>query len=508
MLSKRIVACLYRGILQRGQSNVPLYCCHRHTCVRSMSSNVKAEDITSGTLKNPENENGEVGVFTIPKDNHISGMTIDIKKPGQYLTNHHDNTDDVTTNQTIINMCDTENVITDQLTQTGSEDLDSNLSRSTIHKEHQGQSVLTTSTNEYSISTEDGGQRNDMDRENTLISIQDQHDLIINTSEYSISTEDRGQRNDMDQENKIISVQDQHPMQDRSVDLDFPSIPRGQKKIYEPIYHLAPLVKESLVLSNLVMLGVSLAEIEKQGAADMLVQLNYENDVQPMLLFLKEIGVADADLCRVITKNPFLFKAEITDLKVRINYLRSKRFSKVNIASIVTRNSKALSLTVEQLDGQLGFYQKQFKLSGSEVRQSMTKCPKLITQKRFRVQAIKEDLLDILGFTQSEVKKMFMLSPNILLTHIKQLSANFDYLHNVMGLSHKDVLMWPQIFQTITDRLKRRHQFLASLGRDQYDPKKENFVSLHDLVSGTDKFFSENVAKSTIELHDNFIKTL
>ncbi|CAG2209556.1 MTERFD [Mytilus edulis] len=455
MLSKRIVACLYRGISQRAQSNVPLYCCHRNTCVRSMSSNVKAEDITSGTLKNPENENGEVGVFTIPKDNHISGMTIDIKKPGQYLTNHHDNTDDVTTNQNIINMCDTENVITDQLTQTESEDLDSNLSRSTIHKEHQGQSVLTTSTNEYSISTEDRGQRNDMDRENTLISVQDQHDLIINTSEYSISTEDRGQRNDMDQENKLISVQDHHPMQDTSIDLDFPSIPRGQKKIYEPIYHLAPLVKESLVLSNLVMLGVSLAEIEKQGAADMLVQLNYENDVQPLLLFLKEIGVADADLCRVITKNPFLFKAEITDLKVRINYLRSKRFSKDNIASIVTRNSKALSLTVEQLDGQLGFYQKQFKLSD-----------------------------------------------------IKQLSANFDYLHNVMGLSHKDVLMWPQIFQTITDRLKRRHQFLASLGRDQYDPKKENFVSLHDLVSGTDKFFSENVAKTTIELHDNFIKTL
>ncbi|XP_063408188.1 transcription termination factor 3, mitochondrial-like [Mytilus trossulus] len=421
-----------------------------------------------------ENENGEVGVFTVPKNNHTSGVTIDIKKPGQYLINHHDNTDDVTTNQNIIsNISDTENVITDQSTQTKSEDFDSNLSRSTNYQEHQGQSVLITST-----------------------------------SECSISTEDRGQSNDINQENKLITVQDHHPMSDTSTDLDFPSISRGQKKIYEPIYHLAPLVKESVVLSNLVMLGVSLAEIEKQGAADMLVQLNYENDVQPLLLFLKEIGVADADLCRVITKNPFLFKAEITDLKVRINYLRSKRFSKVNIASIVTRNSKALSLTVEQLDGQLGYYQKQFKLSGSEVRQSMTKCPKLITQKRFRVQAIKEDLLDILGFTQSEVKKMFMLSPNILLTHIKQLSANFDYLHNVMGLSHKDVLMWPQIFQTITDRLKRRHQFLASLGRDQYDPKKENFVSLHDLVSGTDNYFSENVAKSTIELHDDFIKTL
>lgn len=52
MLSKRIVACLYRGISQRGQNNVPLYCCHRNTCVRSMSSNVKTdEDTTNGTLK-------------------------------------------------------------------------------------------------------------------------------------------------------------------------------------------------------------------------------------------------------------------------------------------------------------------------------------------------------------------------------------------------------------------------------------------------------------------------
>lgn len=439
MLSKRIVACLYRGISQRAQSNVSRYCCHRNTCVRSMSNIVSAdEDTTNSTRNNSEHENGKVGVFIVPESR--SGLTRDIKKPGQNLINHHDNRVEETTSENISDISDTENLITDQLTQTKIEGFD--LSGSTSYLEHQGQ-----------------------------------HD------EYSISTEDGGQRNDIDQENKIILVQDHHPMHNTFKDLDIPSIPREQKKVFEPIYHLAPLVKESMVLSNLVMLGVSLAEIEKQGAANMLVQLNYENDVQPLLLFLKEIGVADEDLCRVITKNPFLFKEEITDLQVRINYLRSKKFSKESISSIVTRNPKALSLTVEQLDGQLGFYQKQFKLSGSEVRRSMTKCPKLITQKRFRVQAIKEDLLDIFGFTQSEVKKMFLLSPNILLTHIKQLSGNFDYLHNVMELSHKDVLMWPQIFQTYTDRLKRRHQFLASVGRDQYDPKKENFVSLHDLVS-------------------------
>lgn len=229
-----------------------------------------------------ENENGEVSAFTAPKDNPISGVTIDIKKPGQYLINHHDNID-VTTSQYTSNISDTENVITDQSTQPESDDFDSNLSRLSSYQEHQGQS-----------------------------------DLITSSSEYSISTEDEDQRNDMNQENKLISIQDQHPMQDKSIDLDFPSVPKGKKKIYEPIYHLAPLVKESLVLSNLVMLGVSLAEIEKQGAADMLVQLNFENDVQPLLLFLKEIDVADADLCRVITKNPFLFKAEIADLKVHL----------------------------------------------------------------------------------------------------------------------------------------------------------------------------------------------
>ncbi|XP_052086431.1 transcription termination factor 3, mitochondrial-like [Mytilus californianus] len=502
MLSKRIVACLYRGISQRAESNVSRYCCHRNTCVRSLSNIVSSdEDTKNSTLKNSENKNGKVGVFTVPQNK--SGLTRDIKKPGQNLINPNDNRDEVTTSQTISQISDTENLITDQLTQTEIEGFD--LSGSTSYLEHQGQHGLTISTSEFSISTEDGGQRNYISGSTSYQEHQNQSGLTISTSEYSISTEDGGQRNDIDQGNKIISVQDHHSMHE---DLDIASIPSGQKKVFEPIYHLAPLVKESKVLSNLVMLGVSLAEIEKQGAADMMVQLNYENDVQPFLLFLKGIGVADEDLCRVITKNPFLFKEEVTDLQVRINYLRSKKFSKESISSIVTRNAKALSLTVEQLDSQLGFYQKQFKLSGSEVRRSMTKCPKLITQKRFRVQAIKEDLLDIFGFTQSEVKKMFMLSPNILLTHIKQLSGNFDYLHNVMELSHKDVLMWPQIFQTYTDRLKRRHQFLASVGRDQYDPKKENFVSLHDLVSGTDKYFSENVAKSTLELHDNFIKTL
>jgi mTERF domain-containing protein len=77
-----------------------------------------------------------------------------------------------------------------------------------------------------------------------------------------------------------------------------------------------------------------------------------------------------------------------------------------------------------------------------------------------------------------------------------------------MGLSHKDILLWPQIFCTRTFIIEQRHRYLVSLGRAQYNPKKENYISLRDLVRGLDADFCENVAKSSVEQFNEFVKTI
>ena len=57
-------------------------------------------------------------------------------------------------------------------------------------------------------------------------------------------------------------------------------------------------------------------------------------------------------------------------------------------------------------------------------------------------------------------------------------------------------------------QVAERHQFLTSLGRAQYDPGKPQYVSPAALTEGSDLEFAENVARSTIQLFNAFLKTL
>ncbi len=84
----------------------------------------------------------------------------------------------------------------------------------------------------------------------------------------------------------------------------------------------------------------------------------------------------------------------------------------------------------------------------------------------------------------------------------------FDYLHNVVGLSHQMILSWPRVLRKNPHFLKERHEYLKHLQRDQYDPTKENFVSVKALGSGRSTQFCENVAKTSVRQFNDFLKTL
>lgn len=84
----------------------------------------------------------------------------------------------------------------------------------------------------------------------------------------------------------------------------------------------------------------------------------------------------------------------------------------------------------------------------------------------------------------------------------------FDYLHNTMGLSHRDILQWPTILKIASQKLISRHQFLKLLGRDQFDPKKPNYITMEECFTGTSEKFCEKVAKVPHEHFVNFLKTL
>lgn len=77
-----------------------------------------------------------------------------------------------------------------------------------------------------------------------------------------------------------------------------------------------------------------------------------------------------------------------------------------------------------------------------------------------------------------------------------------------MKLSNEDILRTPQVLDTRLFRLQERHGFLKSLKRAQYNPKIDLYISPGELAVGTDAEFAVNVAKSTLETFDAYLRTL
>ncbi|KAK3088462.1 hypothetical protein FSP39_019485 [Pinctada imbricata] len=270
-----------------------------------------------------------------------------------------------------------------------------------------------------------------------------------------------------------------------------------------------PYVDSSPTLSELVKLGVNLHIVtRKQNVINYLIKLNFEEDIKPHLLFLKDLGVQDHEIGLLLTKNPYLFQDPIEDLKIRINYLKSKKFTRERIKSIITRVPAILIMKVQKIDAKLGMLQKMFQLSGEEIRQAVDNSPQIVILHPELIEEIVYEWKEAMGFTLSERRKLVLFDKSVLIVNINKMKDLFDYAYNEMGLSHAYLATFPDILHSKKQRVEVRHRFLMYLGRAQYDPRKENFVSMKSLCNYSDQEFCEKVAKRPIDDFMNFIKTM
>lgn len=84
----------------------------------------------------------------------------------------------------------------------------------------------------------------------------------------------------------------------------------------------------------------------------------------------------------------------------------------------------------------------------------------------------------------------------------------FDYLHNVVKLTHGDMVKFPEIFDATLKRIKERSQYLKALKRDQYNPDEPNYVPPLALAEGSDADFCERYAKTSVDDFNYFLKTM
>lgn len=278
----------------------------------------------------------------------------------------------------------------------------------------------------------------------------------------------------------------------------------------KPTMTLASLVLESETLQRLVDLGVALHEWDSKGHLGLAVKLDFDRDVAHIVRFLADMGVPHDRIGVVLTKNPLLLEEEEQDLRARISYLRSKNFSDLEIAIMITDAPMWLSYPVKIIDARLGFFQKTFDLEGAAVRQLAVTLPTLITWKGTPIRVKKNifSLNEEMGFTKDELRQMVMEWPLLLKTHDEKVLRAFETLHNVAGIPHEILVRFPKSITQTQHKLLPRHKYLESLGRAQYCPTLPNYVSPAALSEGDDTEFAEKIAGTSVLLYNLFQKSL
>lgn len=189
-----------------------------------------------------------------------------------------------------------------------------------------------------------------------------------------------------------------------------PEIPRSAI----PTFNFLAYLNESETLQRLVKLGVDLNKIEKKkGIPEFILKLDFEKDIKDHLLFLKDVGVPGDHYGWFLTKNPLIFKESIEDLHTRIYYLESKKFKREQITQIVCRNPHWLMFSTKRIDNRLGFFQKNFELTGSEIRLVSLKEPRLITYNMEHIRMSTFSVKEEMGFEKEEVKALLLAKPKI-----------------------------------------------------------------------------------------------
>ncbi|CAF1303232.1 unnamed protein product [Rotaria sordida] len=274
-------------------------------------------------------------------------------------------------------------------------------------------------------------------------------------------------------------------------------------------FDLAYLINESSTLKRFIEMGVDVYRWNQPNSkAKYILTLNFERDCIQHLVFLNELGIKNKDLTQYLSYNPWIFKENLDDLRVRINYLENKGFNQENIRDIVIRAPFLLNLSTKMIETKLNWFIKKFHLNHNNINEFIIRSPKLLTLPLQDISNTYFNMNKFLGFEHNELQKLFHQYPKLFIYDYKLIELNFDFLYNEMNITRQRLIDYPPILKQSFQQLRTRCLYLKYLKRQQFDPTKPNFISLKDLCLKTNDLFCQYVTKTSIQHYLNFIKTL
>lgn len=194
-----------------------------------------------------------------------------------------------------------------------------------------------------------------------------------------------------------------------------------------PTFSFAKYANKSHTIQELMKLRVELYKLEsEEGMVQYILGLDFERDVKPYIMFLHDCGVPADHLGYFITKNPHIFKEDMDDLHTRIRYLRAHEFTINMISTIICKNPRWLLHSTKDIDGRLGYFQNNFKLSGPQIRLFAIKGPKVVTYKMLHIMSNTFSIREEMEFDNIQIRKLLLKMPRLWVkskcTHTKPLT--------------------------------------------------------------------------------------
>ena len=264
-------------------------------------------------------------------------------------------------------------------------------------------------------------------------------------------------------------------------------------------FNLAHYINRMPTLQRLVDLGVNLYVLEQdREIAQYLIRLDFNRDIKQHLLYLKSLGIEDDVLGIWITCNPLIFRESIENLNIRLEYLKSKKFTQEMIQMILIRYPPFLNFTVKRVDTALGFLQREFRLTGNDVRQIISHHPKVIHFTHYRYKAISFVFKEVMGFNENQIREIIVGAPSCIYRDCQHLEKTFDLLHVRNGYSRELIVNSPYCLTAQLSMLVARINYLKLLNIFQPDPTKPCFTALDDLCAVRLSVFIEKCAKTSV----------
>uniref|UniRef100_A0A8L7T078 Bm2876, isoform d n=2 Tax=Brugia malayi TaxID=6279 RepID=A0A8L7T078_BRUMA len=303
-------------------------------------------------------------------------------------------------------------------------------------------------------------------------------------------------------------------MQPPSRDNPLPFDPTADSSLLPPTHSwcIAHYVNHLPVLQTLVELGMDLFEVDSvTHIGRKLVKLDWEN-VRPKLVWLiHQVGMPISDVGLYLTRNPYFLLQDLENMKVRLNYLYTKRLTKAKVLKIVRNNRFWLNTDVETTDARLGWIQKTFDLTGDEMRQLIITESRIIMYGVGPLEVCTWRLVTMLNeemeFTKEQVKAILLKDPRVFMMEPNALQTTYNYLRFTVHISNMQICEWPLCLRFTIGAIRRRHEFLVLLHKADYNEGSPNYVHLRSLLQPSDQKFAVNVAHTYLNVYNAFLKS-